>query len=660
MNASLHAVRVNSSITMSSAVQGKSQQSPSATAPQEFSDALLSASEATLREGRPSFASKRRDDPTGLRDSVSGLKDKPVTFNNEQSRSLQKQQIGAGASPAQKVQQDVSTDLPARVSKSWQGEQRRGQNDAKDHRARKLSDGILEDTTSRVFSTPNLSHNPHPVLVASVADLNTSVEPGVRGDGASVVAPATSETSIAPSNAGSTTSFLTKAAPFMTSDLMSVPMPTAGLVDGPTRPQGQALALISSDEESQTAVPAGSASTSGAASPQPSIPSANDDARPVQAVLASASTGDAGGLIAAIMPPAPGTGPADSAAPVVSDKWPKSDLEGATQTRPEQKRVADAHGPPASGQVEPASVNNAEDATPLSVVPSLVNPYGTSSASAVAGQAQANRQIHGISKDHGAKADGQGRQDAGDSRETSGGPACGSSQPGVVSSTGRDGEATVGGAADAAAQAAPQSSEQAALQQALHPTPLIGLVANGSASSASVVSGQGVLAGNNLSAATASSVCAPTVTTAQIGASVATAVPSLSGAQLVQTMHGSEMKVGLNSAEFGKISIQTAVTHQTLSAQISTEHIELSRALAVHLPAMEQRLGNAYGLHTRVEIRDSNTSAHGGSSTQEREQGRREARGSSAVPSVPQGSVAFVQVPARPSGSEMGRLDIRV
>ncbi len=83
----------------------------------------------------------------------------------------------------------------------------------------------------------------------------------------------------------------------------------------------------------------------------------------------------------------------------------------------------------------------------------------------------------------------------------------------------------------------------------------------------------------------------------------------LSGVRLIQTVHQSEMKLGMNSAEFGNISISTSVTHQALSAQISVDHSELGRMLAAHMPAMEERLGNAYGLQARVEVREGGSSS---------------------------------------------------
>jgi len=62
-----------------------------------------------------------------------------------------------------------------------------------------------------------------------------------------------------------------------------------------------------------------------------------------------------------------------------------------------------------------------------------------------------------------------------------------------------------------------------------------------------------------------------------------TTMPVVNSAQLIQSMHHSEMRLGMRSAEFGDISISTSLNHQSLSTQISINHPELGRALAIHL-----------------------------------------------------------------------------
>ncbi len=138
------------------------------------------------------------------------------------------------------------------------------------------------------------------------------------------------------------------------------------------------------------------------------------------------------------------------------------------------------------------------------------------------------------------------------------------------------------------------------------------------------------------------------------------ATPTLSGARLIQSVHQSEMKLAVNSAEFGNISISTSVTHQALSAQISLDHSELGRALAAHLPAMEERLGNAYGLQARVEVRDSAASSQPNFSQQSREGAQSRQSGLAKSGTFSSGLSTVAARSTSILASDSSRLDIRV
>jgi hypothetical protein len=151
------------------------------------------------------------------------------------------------------------------------------------------------------------------------------------------------------------------------------------------------------------------------------------------------------------------------------------------------------------------------------------------------------------------------------------------------------------------------------------------------------------------------------VSVAAASASVDT-TPALSSAQLIQSMHHSEMRLGMQSEEFGNISISTSLNHQALSAQISIDHSELSRALAVHLPLMQEKLGNEYGVQARVEVRDAagnNASSYSNSGQQSKEE--RQSRGGTSA-----GSAAVERMSALASSATSSiaaattRLDIRI
>jgi hypothetical protein len=88
-------------------------------------------------------------------------------------------------------------------------------------------------------------------------------------------------------------------------------------------------------------------------------------------------------------------------------------------------------------------------------------------------------------------------------------------------------------------------------------------------------------------------------------------VSGINTARVIQSMGETEMHVGLRSAEFGDISIRTAVSQQQMFAQISVDHSDLGSAIAAHIPAMQAKFGNEYGLHASVEVTQSGTSFSG-------------------------------------------------
>lgn len=145
------------------------------------------------------------------------------------------------------------------------------------------------------------------------------------------------------------------------------------------------------------------------------------------------------------------------------------------------------------------------------------------------------------------------------------------------------------------------------------------------------------------------------------------AMQGVSSAQLIQSMRSSEMKLGMQSAEFGNISINTSLSHQALSAQISFDHLELGKALAVHLPAIEEKLGSAYGVQAKVELRDSSHSSpssdsgYSNSGQQSREQRQSQGGGSAFVQSGMFERIApMATTPTVSPTASASRLDIRI
>ncbi len=93
-------------------------------------------------------------------------------------------------------------------------------------------------------------------------------------------------------------------------------------------------------------------------------------------------------------------------------------------------------------------------------------------------------------------------------------------------------------------------------------------------------------------------------------------VPAINTARVLEHMSGTEMRVGMHTSEFGSISIATSVSGSGIAAQIALDHGALGKALAVHLPGMEEKLGNALGMAARVEVRDTGAQSSGGGSAE--------------------------------------------
>ena len=144
------------------------------------------------------------------------------------------------------------------------------------------------------------------------------------------------------------------------------------------------------------------------------------------------------------------------------------------------------------------------------------------------------------------------------------------------------------------------------------------------------------------------------------------ALPVINTARLIQNMGQSEMRVGMRSPEFGNISISTSATRDLVSAQISLEHSELARTLAVHLPEMQERLGNTHqAMNVRIDLNGQGTGTSAGisNSSADGSRGDRQQRNSAASTQATNGfggrvnSVATVTAPTG-DGKLNARLDI--
>jgi hypothetical protein len=146
------------------------------------------------------------------------------------------------------------------------------------------------------------------------------------------------------------------------------------------------------------------------------------------------------------------------------------------------------------------------------------------------------------------------------------------------------------------------------------------------------------------------------------------AVPIINTAKLIQSMGQSEMRVGMRSDDFGNISISTSATRDLISAQISLDHVELARTLAVHLPEMQARFGGNQAMDVRIDTNGQSTGQSTGTSpgmsngSHDGSRGDRQQKGSasssqSAGGFAGQGSA--IAAAGLPSGEANARLDIR-
>jgi hypothetical protein len=87
---------------------------------------------------------------------------------------------------------------------------------------------------------------------------------------------------------------------------------------------------------------------------------------------------------------------------------------------------------------------------------------------------------------------------------------------------------------------------------------------------------------------------------------------AINAARVLETMNGTEMRVGIHSADFGSVSIAATMSPSGVAAQIALEHGALGQALSTHFAAIEEKLGATLGVHARVEMQDTGSTAIGG------------------------------------------------
>jgi len=130
-------------------------------------------------------------------------------------------------------------------------------------------------------------------------------------------------------------------------------------------------------------------------------------------------------------------------------------------------------------------------------------------------------------------------------------------------------------------------------------------------------------------------------------------------AKLIQTLSETQMHVGMRSAEFGDISIRTAVSQQQMVAQITVDHGDLGRAIAEHVPAARAKLGDDLGVRAAIQVTQNGMSFSHDHSSASQQQPRSFTRPVEAVGAVTSGETETVTSRAAYTADDSHRLDIR-
>ncbi len=91
----------------------------------------------------------------------------------------------------------------------------------------------------------------------------------------------------------------------------------------------------------------------------------------------------------------------------------------------------------------------------------------------------------------------------------------------------------------------------------------------------------------------------------------------LQSARVLERMGQSEIRVGLNTADFGNLELHTSVSQDRVAATLATSHGELRAALAAEMPSLEHAMSqhqltlDRFHLDTRSGAQDGNRSASG-------------------------------------------------
>jgi hypothetical protein len=131
---------------------------------------------------------------------------------------------------------------------------------------------------------------------------------------------------------------------------------------------------------------------------------------------------------------------------------------------------------------------------------------------------------------------------------------------------------------------------------------------------------------------------------------------AVSNARLIEHLKESQINLNVRSADFGNVSIHTAIDREQLSAQISLERNDLGKALATEAEALQSKLSQEHGIRTTIQVQQQTSSFAGNSGYSQNYAPRSQPPSSSSAVRVESQEVATIAMPV----VEAGRLDIRV
>jgi hypothetical protein len=91
-------------------------------------------------------------------------------------------------------------------------------------------------------------------------------------------------------------------------------------------------------------------------------------------------------------------------------------------------------------------------------------------------------------------------------------------------------------------------------------------------------------------------------------------------ARLVQNLSDTELRMGIQAGEFGKVDIHASINQGQISARIFVEHNELGKVLAETLPQLHEKLSVEHRVDAQIQFYNTGSSHSNGADRQQHQQ----------------------------------------